>query len=231
MTAPFEDLGPDQPTLVQVIRAAIEAALLDGHQGLPGRVLAFDDGAKTVDVQPTLKRAVLVEDEGPSLVSRPMISRVPVLYPAFGPWSIVGSLVPGDEVFLAFCDRSLDAWKEGQPGQDVDPRDTRRHDLSDAVAIPQLRRRRNPLPSAGDGLRIGNQDGSVVITLTPTGASIHAPQVLLEAGGDANQAFVRGQDLVAALQALTVPTAFGPSGPPLNAASFPPALSSTIRGR
>lgn len=65
--------------------------------------------------------------------------------------------------------------------------------------------------------------GDLELTITPD---------LMRIGGSgATQSFVRGEDLVALIQAHTHPTGVGPSGPPANASSFPDALSDIIKGR
>lgn len=72
--------------------------------------------------------------------------------------------------------------------------------------------------------------GNVAVT-TPAGiVDVTATQIRL-GGSTATEAGVLGNVLVNLLQTLTVPTAFGPSGTPINAASFPTALSALVRLR
>lgn len=205
------------PTMAELLVNAIEARLADLHTGLPARVEAFNAEKNTADVQPLLIRVVLDADENAIQERIPQITNCPVLFPSFGPWVITSSLRPGDIVFLTFAERAIDHWLEAKKGDEVDPVHTRKHDLTDAIAIPALRPRTAPIAGISSDLRIGIDGGEPAIVLKQDGT--------IEIGQGATEKLVLGDTLVAAIQSLTVPTALGPSGPPINAAAFPPALS------
>lgn len=189
------------PSWSAIIRQAIEARLLELHTGLPARVVEYDDATQLARVQPLLQQAVWNQQGQLVATDLPEIDGVPVCFPSGGGWYIKHPLAAGDVVHLAFAERALDAWLDAAPGQSVDPRHNRKHDLSDAIAIASLRQRTAPLPETGDALVIGREDGSVEIRLTASGAVIKAPSVQL--GSDAAASpVVKGTELVAAFQAL-----------------------------
>lgn len=239
MTTPIEPIaeaasaeraGDIEQSLSQLIVEAIEGSLAEMHTGLPGKIVSFDAAKGSCEVQPLLQRVLLDEDERPTLVTIPVLKNVPILYPAGGGWSFTWPLAVGNIVFLTFAERSIDDWLLAQPGTLVTPAQSRKHHLSDAICIPALRPRTQPIPNIDTtNLRIQNDAGTVRIELTPDTARVKAPNVVLDSGGAADQAIPRGDQLIAAIQAITVPTAFGPSGPPLNAGVFPSTLSATAK--
>jgi len=223
-------IGPPSPTLAQVIADAIAAAMFDMHTGLPARVVSFDAQHQACSVQPLLQRVYQAADGTMQTLDLPSIDNVPVCYPAGGGWSITWPLAAGDIVYLAFAERSIDAWLASPRGQTVDPALTRRFDLSDAVAVAQLRPRTAPLAVDPANLRIGREDGSVQLELSTTAVHVKAPQVFLDAGGDADAEMVRGAALAnwilqvqAYLQALVLPVSGVSAGPPAAPAPGPPA--------
>jgi len=208
------------PSTAEMIVQAIESRMCELHTGLPAKVVAFDPLKQTCDVQPLLLRVVLDEDGEPREESIPQITSVPVFYPSAGGWSLIFPLDPGDIVFLAFAERSIDTWMESLPGIEVDPVQSRKHDLSDAICIPGIRPRTTPitdLATLGANCRLGFEGGDPAIVLKPDGT--------IEIGEGATEALLLGDTLVAALKAHTHPTAFGSSGAPSNALDFDAALS------
>lgn len=135
------------PSTAELLTKAIDARLAELHTGLPAKVVAFDEAKQSCDVQPLLKRIVRDQDDDSKEVEErmPQITNVPIVYPAGGVWSITWPLKAGDIVYLTFAERALDRWLEADPGQEIDPELSRKHDLSDAVCIPGLRPRTSPL--------------------------------------------------------------------------------------
>ena len=118
------------PSLEKVIQRAIDASIADVHTAIPGIVVEYDAATQKAKIQPAIKRKYL--DGG--LVSLPQLTNVPVVMPRAGK-AIVHLLVKKDDVVLVvFSERSVDKWLS--QGGVVDPLDARRHDLSDAFAIP-----------------------------------------------------------------------------------------------
>ena len=119
---------------------------------MPGQVVKVHAGAdkrQFVDVRPSLKRAVPVDDDdeqGTTTVAAPFIEEdlpiipsVPVGYPQGGGFFISVPLQPGDFVLLVFCERSIDRWVEtASKGNQraVSPGDVGTHVLEGAIALP-----------------------------------------------------------------------------------------------
>ncbi|HCU24076.1 MAG TPA: hypothetical protein DF383_03585 [Deltaproteobacteria bacterium] len=120
------------PSLSQVLSDAIDAKLYDLKVAAPARVLKYDHKKGLVDVQPCFKRTY---PDG-AVVDPAPIYNVPVQMPRSGKAGIHIPIKKGDYVQLIFQDRSIDKWISS--GGTVDPEDTRKHDASDAVAIPGL---------------------------------------------------------------------------------------------
>tara|TARA_R110000823_G_scaffold261418_10_gene382198 strand:- start:4956 stop:5714 length:759 start_codon:yes stop_codon:yes gene_type:complete len=83
-------------------------------------------------------RTALAEVGNGTSVPYPTIVDVPVIFPASNLSCITFPLNKGDTVLLVFSQRSLDNWLSTTEATQINPQDTRRHDLSDAVAIPGL---------------------------------------------------------------------------------------------
>lgn len=187
-----------EPQWAVIIRDAIRDAVFDLHTGLPAKVVTFNANKQTCDVQPLLKRTYFdPDDEGGELTADlPIIPNVPVVYPAGGGWSITFPLQADDTVYLAFAERSLDRWKDAQPGQSVDELDATLHPLTGAVALPGLRPRTNALAGlATGGLRLGKEDGSTEIFIDDTGR-VTIKSALIDLGDQPTEAAVLGNALL-----------------------------------
>lgn len=117
-----------------------EKTLTNLRVSLPARIERYDSSTQKAEVSPLLEK----RNADGSTTALPVITNVPVIFPRGGKARITFPLERGDSVLLVFSDRSLDRWLSGQ-GQRVTPDDPRKHDLSDAVAIPGL------LPFGGQG--------------------------------------------------------------------------------
>ena len=128
-----EDLEPPKsptPSLAELLGRSIDARLYDVRTAVPAEVLKYDLKKQCVDVQPLIKK---VYDDGEALETAKVFN-VPVAFPRAGEAYLALPIKKGDKVLLIVADRSLDKWKS--TGGNVDPEDKRKHDLSDAVAIP-----------------------------------------------------------------------------------------------
>jgi hypothetical protein len=202
------------PTLHEVLRRALEGRLAELHTAMPGRVEAFDPELQRCDVQPLLQRVVTLPDGTTEVTSRPLIQGVPVVYPRGGGWRITWPLARGDLVLLVFAERALDAWLAGDGGAPVQPGASRKHDLTDAIAIPAIAPAENVIPQIGTtDLVIGREDESVEIRLTPTGVVIEGASVSLGAGATQAAIGAAFADLFAAhVHQSAAPGS--PTGPP-----------------
>lgn len=134
-----EDTSPE---LASVIAGAIENRLVDVHVSLPGRVESYDAARQVADVKPMLRRVIRRENMERVTEELPVIPCVPVLWQRGGGAFVSLPLAAGDFGLLVFADYTLDRFRS--TGDDVDPGDERRFDLSNASFIPA-----GPFPSSG----------------------------------------------------------------------------------
>lgn len=118
--------------LATAIQNTFEALIAQLNTCLPGEIVTYDYKKKKASVKPLIKRLFL---NGETL-DLPVIHAVPVVFPGTASLGIHFPLKKGDPVLLVFSQRSLDKWL--QSGEDVNPGDSRKFDLSDAVAFPGL---------------------------------------------------------------------------------------------
>lgn len=138
-------------SLTEAVRAAIESRLSEVHTMIPGVVKTFDPNKLSVDVQPSIKR-VFADGE---ILSLPIITAVPVIYPRTKKSILYFPLEAGDAGAIFFCERSLDIWLS--KGGEVDPKDNRKFHFADAIFIPGL------FSFAQDNPATGNEEDFVAI--------------------------------------------------------------------
>lgn len=118
--------------LVDVIKSVVASMLSHVNTCLPGRIEAYEHTEQRADVKPLVSKRF---SDG-SVLELPVITDVPVVWPRTSQGGITFPLQRGDGCLLVFAQRSLDVWSS--EGGVVDPRDTRKFDLTDAIAIPGL---------------------------------------------------------------------------------------------
>lgn len=123
-------MSDSTPTLEEVLSDAIEDRLLDLYTNMPGIVESYDSTKQTATIRPAIKRTY----EDGSVVDRPLIQNVPVIFNRGKKSSDTFPLAKGDPVLLCFSMRSIDIWKK--QGGSVDPKDFRKFNITDAYAIP-----------------------------------------------------------------------------------------------
>lgn len=116
----------------ELLRRAIQYYLAHVHTAQPGEIVDYDPETQLASVKPLIMFPL---SNGKSL-STPVIHRVPVQFSRSRAASISFKITKGDPCTLIFCERSLDAWME--KGEEAPPSQPRRHDLTDAIAIPGL---------------------------------------------------------------------------------------------
>jgi hypothetical protein len=120
-------------TLGDVIKNAINNGLESVHTCIPGKIVSFDNVKCLANVKPSIS---YVSSSG-EVLAMPTVYNVPVVFSRTQNTAITFPIENGDGVLLIFSERSLDAWMLSN-GSDVDPKDDRRFDLTDAIAIPGL---------------------------------------------------------------------------------------------
>jgi hypothetical protein len=150
-----------------VLRRTIDAALLDVHTALPGRVRSYDAATQTADVTLGARRVVPAADEDTdedTAEDLPVLVAVPVVWPRGGGYRLHAPLAAGDGVLVIFPEASIDRWLDS--GDAADPALPTRHGIDGAIAIPGLGFRGGRISSAPtDGLVVG-KDGGPEIKIT-----------------------------------------------------------------
>jgi len=116
------------PSLYEVISNIVESRLVELHTSMPAEVVSYDDSTGYVSVQPLIKKKYIDQE---SLIELPVIPNVPVAFYRTKNAFISMPIAKGDVGHIQFSERSLDIWKN--LGGSVDPMDTRKHHLTDAV--------------------------------------------------------------------------------------------------
>lgn len=142
-------------SLTDVFKSAMSASLFDVHTAIPAKVLKYYKDDQSVDCLPVLKKKF---PDG-EVREMPKIPKVPVAHQRTASAIIHMPIQKDDYVLLVFTERSIDKWI--QSGGVIDPEDTRKHHLSDAVAIAGI----FPFTQAADV----NNDEDIIIKNTREG--------------------------------------------------------------
>ena len=144
-------------SLDSLLQTAIGASLAELHTAEPGKVISYQAGTPPIaSVQPVTRGMILLSDETYEEESRAIIPNVPVMFPCGGGYSITWPLAAGDDVLIIYAERSIAGWKKSGAG-DQSPGDPRRHNESDAIAIPIGRPGATPgFVITGDDIRLGD---------------------------------------------------------------------------
>jgi hypothetical protein len=125
-----------QPQEADLLLEVMRARLALVHTSIPAVVTDYDHTAQKA----TVRLAIRLRREDPAtgaleFYEPPLIPNVPVMFLSGSGYAFTFPLAAGDPVTVFFLERSTDGWRDtGEPGQE--PWDTRRFDLTDAVAIP-----------------------------------------------------------------------------------------------
>lgn len=152
------DTGDETPTLPKILELAINKRLLDLHVSMPASIESYD--GRKANVRPLLKRQLR---DGTDF-EFPIITNVPVIMPEASDSGMHLPLAKGDTGTLLFCERSMDIWLV--QGGCINPKDFRKHDLSDAQFIPGLKPFNAGTVYDPDRLVIFNGLGKMTITKT-----------------------------------------------------------------
>lgn len=160
----------------------IDAALLDVHTALPGRVRSYDAATQRADVILGARRVVPAADEDTeedTSEELPILVSVPVVWPTGGGYRLHAPLAAGDGVLVIFPESSIDRWLDS--GDVADPALPTRHGIDGAIAIPGLGFRGGRISSAPtDGLVVG-RDGGPEIKITSSEVRAGGTAALAEA--------------------------------------------------
>lgn len=155
----------------------MEKVKYDTRVAIPAEVVTFDRLKQTVTVQPLIREKIRDKRDGSiSWVELPILVDVTVQYPQGGGCVLTFDIHPGDEVMLVFQDLSYDSW--WAMGGIQNWIDRRRHDLSDAVAIPGLNSQPRKIENiAINAAELRTLDGLSKVRIEEGKATVSAPEV------------------------------------------------------
>jgi hypothetical protein len=170
-------MSEKNPTLTSIILTAVDQGIASMRVCLPGRIESFDPDTQLASVKPLIPN--LREDLDGEFVSESLavIKNVPVIFEGTSNFYLTYPIQQGDRCELRFTDRSYDAWLTN--GEDIEPNETRRHDLTDAVAVMGLR---------DQGHKITEFDSNRPAMGKKSGPKITFSDDKIEIGGDHNEA-------------------------------------------
>lgn len=177
----------------------VRAALVNLHTSMPGIIKSYDATKQTAEVQPAIKRIVVVDGEVQKL-RLPVCLDVPVCM--FGN-ALTAPIAAGDDCLLLFAERCFDRWYAS--GGVQDPADFRMHDLSDGFAIVGFNSQPAKLSSVRtDGPELRTRDGANRIALGAGGMVFVGTSMSASAASLAELPIItRGAVMAEAIDTLT----------------------------
>lgn len=208
----------------ELLERAVRRGLVEAHVSLPAEVVAVDLAKNLVDVQPRLRKPIATASGELGGEALPLIRNVPIEFPGAGGFRFTFPVAVGDPCLLVFADYSLEAWK-GE-GAEVDPMDVRAHHLADAVALFGVRPVSRAVTAPADAATIGHEEG-LQIAMKKGGIELGGADQAV-ALGDAIASYLAS--LKTWLDALILPSAAGPAGPPaVPSPTVPDVTSSAVK--
>lgn len=186
----------ETPSEENTLNRWLEYRIADIHVAMPGEVIQYHAADNTVDVQPLISRSVDLPDGSLRVEVPPALLNVPVCFQRGGGCAVTFELAPHDTVLLVFCERALDGWWGAVGGELTVSNVTRKHDWSDAIAIPGLQNRSgapNPDPLK---MLVGAVDGSATLKLDRRAKSAQLSAEHVDLGGLGGQSVGRVGDQV-----------------------------------
>lgn len=185
----------NQRLATSVSRFAQQATMISQNMrvSVPAVVRKFSPGPPaTVEVTIAIYEKVQWNVNGPSgpinlqvqnmtpgskQLGEAVIQDVPVLIPGGGGWSLTFPIKEGDECLLVFSDLEIDSWL-ANGGTENYTLSSRRHDLSDAIAIFGLRSKpRSVVDYSTTSTQLRNDARTVIIDLSDTKITVSAQTV------------------------------------------------------
>lgn len=137
------------------------------HTAIPGKILSFDPKTSLAKIQPTMK----FKKPSGERIDYPTLSGVPLAYPQTYRQNstIAFPIKEGDECLVIVCEQSLDYFMYGQE-TDIDLS----HDLSNAMFIPGLFTKANPI------MKEACEENAIIIDLKGTRIKIKEKLVRID---------------------------------------------------
>ena len=132
---------------------------------MPAIVTSVDLARQVVSVRPALMGKLRCYEGNVTETQYPVLTEVPIAFPRAGGLCITYPVAEGDECLVVFADACIDFW--WQSGGVQSPKDSRSHDLSDAIAIFGLSSQPRKLSDvSADAIEIRTDSRSDYISLT-----------------------------------------------------------------
>lgn len=147
-----------QVDLNDVINAAIENCLSKIHTSIPCVVKNYDATKRIGDIQPLIKKVL----KNGKVLSQPLIQNVPFIFLSGGDAFLSFPIKKGDTVLAFFSERSIDEWVNSN-GDEIDPLDNRKHNISDAIAICGLYPYSKEFKTSKDDVVLYYKDSTITI--------------------------------------------------------------------
>lgn len=162
----------------------VDEALKDMRVAIPAIVDSFNPATQTIECQIAI-REKMIDDEtgGRSDVNVSKLVDVPVVFPHSQGYALTMPLKPGDEVLVVFADTCINSWWAS--GGIGNQEEVRRHDLSDAIAIPGPVSQPKVIPNYNpDTIQMRNQAGDTYLEINQQIVNlIAAGAINITAGG------------------------------------------------
>lgn len=143
---------------------------------IPGIISKFDAETQTAEVQIALREHVQQENMQYAWTEIPPLLDVPVVFPRGGGYALTFPVKKGDECLIVFSDMCFDSWFSMSGIQNQIEK--RRHDLSDAIAIPGLWSQPRKLKDfSTKHVELRNEDRSEFIRMKPGVIDLVAPSI------------------------------------------------------
>jgi hypothetical protein len=141
----------------ELFRRALDSRAADIWTAFPARVVTYDPGTQTADLEPQVRRPVTDEDGAIDGEDLPVIPNVPIVFPRGGgdTYAITWKIQPNDFVWVHVCTHAIGNWR--RTGEVSDPGDVRTHSLGNCFAVPGAAPNSKTLAQANDS------DGALVI--------------------------------------------------------------------
>lgn len=115
-----------------IIKTMIDSYMENVHTCIPGTIQSFDAKKNRVSVKPSIKKKI-----GNKTISYPIINEVPIQYPRSKDAAITFPITKGDGCIILFSETSMENYFNSL-NNEVEPGDSRKFSLSDAICIPGI---------------------------------------------------------------------------------------------
>lgn len=121
-------------SFTEAVRSHISSDRSRLNVSIPAAITEYDPVTQKCSCKPLID--MLLKDG--RVIPLPVIRDTPVIFPSTNNSALTFPINVDDTVLLVFSQRSIDKWLSTRDTVSVNPEDFRKHDLSDAIALPGL---------------------------------------------------------------------------------------------